>query len=66
MFFNKKDEGTARIEMLNPDGTLGERVYDSKWSSGWSEIDIYYQNGRPMLFHQKASTGQTKISEITM
>jgi hypothetical protein len=64
MFFNKKDEGTARIEMLNPDGTLGKRVYDKKWSSGWSEIDIFYQHGKPMLFHQKSGTGQTKICEL--
>lgn len=64
MFANKKKGGTARVKVLNSDGTLGKTVYDKTWSDGWSEVDVFYQYGKPQLFIQKASTGQVKIAEL--
>jgi hypothetical protein len=66
LFFNKTKAGTAKIKQLLPNGTLVKRFYNETCTTGWSEIDIFYKNGKPQLFHQKASTGQTKICELKM
>ena len=45
--FILKEHGTGRsghnahIHVLNIDGTIGRRIYQRKWSSGWSSAEFY-------------------------
>ena len=34
-------DGSVHVHRLNGDGTVGARVKDYNWSSGWTSVEFY-------------------------
>ena len=44
----------VHIHKINRDGSIGQRVKDYRWSSGWTSVDFYESGGETFLFLLKA------------
>lgn len=58
--FLLKEHGTGRsghnvhIHYFNEDGTIGRRIYERKWSSGWTSAEFYKNGNQAFLMRLKA------------
>lgn len=69
-FHQKENKGTAYInkldygKIMSGKGT-GERVYESKWSKGWSATKFFVHNDIIYFFHYKKGTGLARLNAST-
>ncbi len=66
-FHQKGGEGTARINKLDYDKimsntSMGERVYDKKWSKGWTATKFFVHNDIVYFLHYKKKTGLARLN----
>lgn len=60
--FLLKENGTGRsgknahIHPINADGTIGQRIYERKWSEGWTE-GLFYRCGSETFFMRLKARG---------
>lgn len=69
-FHQKKSEGTARINKMDytkimAGTSTGKRVYDKKWSSGWTSTKFFVHNDIVYFFHYKKGTGLARLNAAT-
>ncbi|PKP22633.1 MAG: hypothetical protein CVU05_03110 [Bacteroidetes bacterium HGW-Bacteroidetes-21] len=70
-FFHQKGaEGTARICKLDynsiMNGTeMGPKVYENKWSTGWTTTKFFVHNDVVYFLHYKAEDGLTRLNACT-
>lgn len=70
-FHQKSSEGTARINRLDyneimANKTMGPKIYEDKWSSGWTTTEFFVHNNILYFFHYKKSTGLARLNAATM
>ena len=58
------DGKNVHIHRLNASGTIGSRVADYKWTSGWTSAEFYETSGHSYLFLLKAGTGDVRIHRV--
>jgi hypothetical protein len=61
MFCHNHNTGQTSIWNLEHGGLPR---YEKKWSTGWTNIDIYEYKGNVFLFHQKSKDGLARISKL--
>ncbi len=61
VFTHHDGTGQTKISPLESSGFVG---YQKKWSTGWTNIDIFEYKGKTYLFHLKRKTGFVRISEL--
>ena len=54
MLFLKAKDGTVHIHRIETDGTVGEKIAQRDWSSGWTTGLFYQENGNPYMFFLKS------------
>jgi hypothetical protein len=61
MFFLKAKDGTVHIHRVNADGTVGEKIKQYDWTSGWTTGLFYQVDGKPYMFFLKSLEGQPQL-----
>lgn len=56
--------GTVKIYVMNPDGTVGALIKDYDWSSGWSIAKPYKVRGRHYILLLKTHNGVAHINRL--
>ena len=51
----KAGTGDVHLHRMNSNGTVGPRVYDGKWSSGWTTAEFFSAGGNSYLFLVRSS-----------
>lgn len=69
-FHQKSGEGTARINKLSYDKimtnvSMGDKVYEQKWSTGWTKTKFFVHNDIVYLFHYKKESGLARLNAAT-
>lgn len=67
LFHQKSQSGLARISELNYDDIksgkrLGPKIYESKWTGGWTTTKFFDYQGKLFFFHLKEYNGQVRIN----
>jgi len=66
-FHQKGDEGTARINKLDynsimNDIEMGAKVFEAKWSKGWTTTKFFVHNDVVYFLHYKADNGLARLN----
>ncbi len=69
-FHQKGEEGTARINKLDYNSimtnkSMGSKVFEQKWSAGWTATKFFVHNDILYFLHYKKGTGQAKLNAST-
>jgi hypothetical protein len=69
-FHQKTNDGTARIVEMDYNkimvgSSMGERVYDKKWSSGWTSTKFFVHNDIVYFLHYKEGSGLARLNAAT-
>lgn len=69
-FHQKGGTGLARINKLDyrsimSNKSMGEKVYEGKWSKGWSATKFFVHNDIVYFFHYKKGTGLARLNAAT-
>jgi len=69
-FHQKGNEGTARINKLSyadimSNKSMGEKVYEAKWSKGWSATKFFVYNDVVYFLHYKKDSGLARLNAAT-
>ncbi len=62
MFSYKKASGEVIFFEMTKTG-IGKRVGEYKWSTDWTEFDVFYNNNKPTIIMTRASDGRAKFFE---
>lgn len=70
LFHEKGGEGTARISKLSytkimSNEGIGTKVYEDKWSKGWTTTKFFVHNNIIYLLHYKKDTGLCRLNAST-
>lgn len=69
-FHQKGGEGTARINKLDYNNimnneNMGPKVYEAKWSKGWTATKFFVHNNIVYFLHYKKETGLARLNAAT-
>jgi hypothetical protein len=69
-FHQKSGDGLARINKLDYNSimagkSMGEKVYEGKWSSGWTTTKFFVYNDIVYFLHYKKDDGLTRLNATT-
>lgn len=69
-FHQKGDDGLARINKLNyndimSNKSMGSKVFEGKWSAGWTTTKFFVHNDIAYFLHYKKETGLARLNAAT-
>jgi hypothetical protein len=63
-FLLKKRDGLVRTHELWGNGHVGKRVWDARWTAGWTTVEFFVRGGRTYQFLLKESSGLMVIKRM--
>lgn len=60
----KTTSGLVHLHKMNTDGTVGQRIKNYDWSSGWSTAEFYEVEGTTYLMLLKKSNGRIHLHKM--